>query len=157
MSRFPIIEFEEIPSIHLYMDQVTTFIDTKLAPLKRRPEDKLLTKTMINNYAKAGLFPSPVKKQYTPNHMMLLILIYHLKSVLSLADVAQLLAPVCAKLKANPASPAAKKLYLSFVAMQKGEEIDSSDPVLAVLRLALEAAEKKRLAEQLIDSMTKPE
>ena len=49
----PIIQPEEIPSIRLYMDQVTTFIEERLAPLKRRPQDKLLTKTMINNYAKA--------------------------------------------------------------------------------------------------------
>ena len=46
------IKPEDIPNIDLYMDQVTTFMDTQLASTKRHPEDKILTKTMINNYAK---------------------------------------------------------------------------------------------------------
>ena len=85
--------------------------------------------------------------------MMLLILIYHLKTVLSLADVAQLLAPVCAELKTDPASNAAKELYSAFIAMQKGQAPKQKDPVLEVLQLALQGAEKKRAAEQLIDTM----
>ena len=43
---------EDIPDIGLYMDQVTTLMDTRLAGSKRYPDDKILTKTMINNYAK---------------------------------------------------------------------------------------------------------
>ena len=42
---------EDIPDIGLYMDQVTTLMDTRLAGSKRYPDDKILTKTMINNYA----------------------------------------------------------------------------------------------------------
>lgn len=42
----------DIPNIDLYMDQVTTFMDEHLAGTKRRDEDKILTKTMINNYSK---------------------------------------------------------------------------------------------------------
>ena len=43
---------EEIPNIDLYMDQVTTFMDQQLVASKRYEDDKILTKTMINNYAK---------------------------------------------------------------------------------------------------------
>ena len=43
---------EDIPNIPLYMDQVTTFMDSQLASSKRHEDDKILTKTMINNYAK---------------------------------------------------------------------------------------------------------
>ena len=46
------IHLEDVPNIDLYMDQVTTFMDTHLASSKRYTEDKILTKTMINNYAK---------------------------------------------------------------------------------------------------------
>ena len=60
---------EEIPGIDLYMDQVTTFMDEHLKNTKRYPEDKVLTKTMINNYAKNNLLPPPVKKKYSKDHM----------------------------------------------------------------------------------------
>ena len=45
---------EEIPDIDLYMDQVTTFMESHLKDMRRHPEDKVLTKTMINNYAPAS-------------------------------------------------------------------------------------------------------
>ena len=54
---------EEIPDIDLYMDQVTTFMESHLKDMRRHPEDKVLTKTMINNYAKNNLLPPPVKKK----------------------------------------------------------------------------------------------
>ena len=58
---------EQIPDIQLYMDQVTTFMEEHLQGSKRYPEDKVLTKTMINNYAKNDLLPPPVKKKYSKN------------------------------------------------------------------------------------------
>ena len=67
----------EIPNIALYMDQVTTFMDAQLASSRRFESDKVLTKTMINNYAKNKLLPPPVKKKYSPEHMMLLVFIYY--------------------------------------------------------------------------------
>ena len=42
--------------IDLYMDQVTTFMDEHLSDCKRREDDKILTKTMINNYTKNNLY-----------------------------------------------------------------------------------------------------
>jgi hypothetical protein len=56
------IKPQDLPNIDLYMDQVTTFMDQHLESTKRYSEDKLLTKTMINNYTKNDLLPSPVKK-----------------------------------------------------------------------------------------------
>ena len=53
---------EEIPDIDLYMDQITTFMDEHLASSKRFEEDKILTKTMINNYTKNALLPPPRKR-----------------------------------------------------------------------------------------------
>ena len=60
LSRIDYIKPEEVPNIPLYMDQVTTFMDAQLASSKRYPEDKILTKTMINNYAKNDLLPDPL-------------------------------------------------------------------------------------------------
>ena len=66
---------EDIPAIELYMDQITTFMDKQLTGNKRRPEDKILTKTMINNYSKNNLLPPSDKKKYSKDHIILLIYI----------------------------------------------------------------------------------
>lgn len=52
ISSFDYIHADQIPNIDLYMDQVTTFMDTHLGATRRYDEDKVLTKTMINNYSK---------------------------------------------------------------------------------------------------------
>ncbi|MDD3852243.1 MAG: DUF1836 domain-containing protein [Syntrophomonadaceae bacterium] len=84
----------DIPDIDLYMDQVTAFMDRKLAHLKRHEKDKLLTKTMINNYTKAELLMPPAKKKYTRQHIALLFMIYNSKQILSINDIAMLLSPM---------------------------------------------------------------
>lgn len=88
------VEPEDIPSIELYMDQVTTFMDKHLAGNKRNPEDKILTKTMINNYSKNDLLPPSNKKRYSKDHIILLIYIYYLKNFLSIGDIQSLLEPM---------------------------------------------------------------
>ena len=85
---------EEIPGIDLYMDQVTTFMDEHLKDTKRYPEDKVLTKTMINTYAKNNLLPAPNKKQYSKEHILLLIFIYYFKNILSINDIEELFRPI---------------------------------------------------------------
>ena len=84
----------DIPNIDLYMDQVTKFLDEHLEQSKRYDSDKLLTKTMINNYTKNNLLPSPVKKKYSKDHMYLLVFIYYLKSFLSINDVQHIVGPM---------------------------------------------------------------
>ena len=85
---------EAIPGIDLYMDQVTTFMDEHLKDTKRYPEDKVLTKTMINNYAKNNLLPAPNKKKYSKEHILLLIFIYYFKNILSINDIEELFRPI---------------------------------------------------------------
>ncbi len=95
LDRIAYIKADDIPDIDLYMDQVTTFMESHLKSTTRNPaEDKILTKTMINNYAKNDLLPPPVKKKYSKEHVMLLILIYYYKGILSIGDIQQLLQPV---------------------------------------------------------------
>ena len=84
----------DIPNIDLYMDQVTKFLDEHLEQSKRYDSDTLLTKTMINNYTKNDLLPSPVKKKYSKDHMYLLVFIYYLKSFLSINDVQHIVGPM---------------------------------------------------------------
>ena len=95
LDRIAYIKAEDIPDIDLYMDQVTTFMESHLKHSTRNPaEDKILTKTMINNYAKNDLLPPPVKKKYSKEHVLLLIFIYYFKGILSISDIQQLLSPI---------------------------------------------------------------
>lgn len=88
------IKLDKIPEIDLYMDQVTSFMEDHLKKAKRNPEDKALTKTMINNYAKNNLLPPPVRKKYTKEHILLLLFIYYYKNLLSFNDIEQLFRPI---------------------------------------------------------------
>lgn len=92
---------ESIPNIDLYMDQITSFMDTQLADSKRRDDDKLLTKTMINNYTKNDLLPPPNKKKYSKEHLLTLILIYYMKNILSINDIHTILNPITDKYFGN--------------------------------------------------------
>lgn len=94
LQRLDYIKPDEIPNIDLYMDQVTTFIDEHLQGSKRYPDDKLLTKTMINNYTKNNLLPPPTKKKYSKEHMHLLIFIYYLKNIISINDIQTIMTPL---------------------------------------------------------------
>ncbi len=94
-DRIDYVKPTDIPNIDLYMDQVTTFMDKKLRKSTRYPnEDKVMTKTMINNYAKNDLLPPPVKKKYSKEHMLVLIFIYYYKGILSISDIQTVLQPI---------------------------------------------------------------
>ena len=98
LGRIQHIKVEDIPNIDLYMDQVTTFMEKRLKSTTRNPEeDKILTKTMINNYAKNDLLPPPIKKKYSKEHILLLIFIYYYKGILSINDIQILLKPLTEK------------------------------------------------------------
>lgn len=94
LSRIDYIHAKDIPNIELYMDQVTTFMDAHLSSTKRYEEDKILTKTMINNYAKNNLLPPPAKKKYSREHLLILTFIYYFKNILAIKDIETLLKPL---------------------------------------------------------------
>ena len=93
-NKIDYVKPEDIPNIDLYMDQVTTFMEENLASTKRHEDDKILTKTMINNYAKNDLLPPPEKKKYSKEHVLTLIFIYYFKSILSISDIQSILNPI---------------------------------------------------------------
>ena len=94
ISRIDFIKSTDIPNIDLYMDQVTSFMEKELKSTKRNDADKVLTKTMINNYAKNDLLPAPVKKKYSKEHLLLLTFIYYFKNIISMKDIETLLKPI---------------------------------------------------------------
>lgn len=89
------IRIETIPDIELYMDQLLTFLNQRLDSSSNKSQDNhIFTKTMINNYTKDRLLIPPKNKKYSQQHIMLLILIYHLKGILSISDIKRLFEPV---------------------------------------------------------------
>ena len=119
VSRIDYIKPEDIPNIELYMDQVTTFMDSQMASSKRYPDDKVLTKTMINNYAKNHLLPSPNKKKYSKEHVLMLIFIYYFKSFLSISDIQALLTPLADRYFQKEDGLNVEDLYNEVFGMEK--------------------------------------
>ena len=124
VSRIDYIKPEDIPNIELYMDQVTTFMEEQLASTKRYDEDKILTKTMINNYAKNKLLPPPEKKRYSREHILMLIFIYYFKNILSINDIQTLLTPIVQKYFKSMTEKDMTYIYNEVFSMEK-EQIES--------------------------------
>ena len=151
---------ESIPQIELYMDQVTTLLDNELKATKRYEDDKIMTKTMINNYSKEKLLPPSNKKKYSRHHIMLLALIYEYKQILSINDIHKLLEPF---IEDPDQLEAFYREYLKEDEEQKEllkaalEEETHEDLRLIASTLATRAALEARLAERLLDAIKKEE
>ena len=90
LNNFSFKNYEELPDIDLYMDQVVTFLDKQLYIFQNNTLDKQITSSMINNYVKGEVLPSPFAKKYNREHLALIEEICTLKQVLSIADVKQI-------------------------------------------------------------------
>ena len=122
LVRIDVISLDEMPNIDLYMDQLTTFMDERLKKTTRHPEsDKILTKTMINNYAKNDLLPPPIRKKYSKDHLILLIFIYYLKSILSINDIQTLLQPLKERFHVSDDELNLSKIYETAYELQTEE------------------------------------
>lgn len=176
IHSFPIVEISDIPRIDLYMDQVTTFLNTALCAYQRTDHEKIFTKTMINNYIKAKILPPPEKKKYSPTHLMLLIMLIPLKSILSIKDIAVLFQPLFASMDQTETQIQVEQVYTGFLSLQKatfatmyiaettylpetcnhsvsfGTFDEKIQHILIVLCFAIDAHIKKLLAEYLLDS-----
>ena len=149
LGRIDTISLDEMPNIDLYMDQLTTFMDERLKKTTRHPDtDKILTKTMINNYAKNDLLPPPIRKKYSKDHLILLIFIYYLKSILSINDIQTLLEPLKERFHVSDDQLNLKRIYETAYELQN-EELE---PVIEDLKKkyarALETFDDKDLSEE---------
>lgn len=168
---------DDIPNIDLYMDQVTTYLNGKFNTSKRHDDDKLLTKTMINNYAKSRLLPPPEKKKYSKDHMIILILIFFFKNVISINDIQTIVTPLLKDYYNNDDIPNSLEdvtnAFLNHV--QKSDlieplikefknsqnifgDLESSDresieTIGLIATLSYDMYIRKRLIENLIDSL----
>jgi hypothetical protein len=174
------IDLSEIPDMEFYMEQVTKFMDNKLEPTKRNQEDKILTKTMINNYTKAGILMPPVKKKYSKDHIILMLLVYQLKQVLSLEDIKTLFTKILGDMTTTEDDLVSlEDIYSMFNDLKKSgfttvedlieghieaikertkdieddESKRQSELFLLVISMIAEANALKRLSEKIIDTM----
>ncbi|WP_429150034.1 DUF1836 domain-containing protein [Anaerotaenia torta] len=138
---------DDIPNIDLYMDQVTTFMDKHLTSSKRYSEDKLLTKTMINNYTKNELLPPPNKKKYTKEHMFLLIFIYYFKNILSINDIQSIFNPLTERYYGDKSEIKLEEIYKEIFRLEK-EQTDA---------LAKDMIRKMTKAKESFAGITEPE
>lgn len=173
------IDLESIPNLDLYMDQVITLFEEKLNHTKRFDSDKLLTKTMINNYIKDKVLMPAVKKKYTKEHIILMIMLYELKQVLSISDIKALFSTVIKEDAVDgellkelyegylDASQMNKDLFMeeaqciSSYTKEKVEKLNAAyninmetsqlEDMLEVVLLTQKANYYKRLAEKIID------
>ena len=84
---FDLPDWESLPQLGLYMDQVILLLRQYLGPLSRGEEDKPITASIINNYVRLKVMPPPVKKKYSQVHLASLIMICVLKQSLSISDI----------------------------------------------------------------------
>ncbi len=176
------VSASEMPNIDLYMDQVTTFMEDHLEHCKRYPDDKILTKTMINNYAKNRLLPPPDKKKYSKDHMLFLVFIYYFKNILSIRDIQTLLGPMTERYFKNESGKDMTWLYnqimdkepaqskhvaeeiqqlsenaKTFYEDEPADEQEYLQLLTIIALLSYDVYQKKQLIEKLIDSYPFPD
>ena len=118
----------EIPSIDLYLDQITSLADEKRREGSPRFADRALTKTMINNYSKDGLL-SPIKgKKYSKDQILQMLMVYEMKNTLSIGEIKRVLQ----NLYALPEYDAAtlERIYTRYLAIKEKERAATVDAVL---------------------------
>lgn len=170
------IQLEDIPQIDLYMDQVIQLFENKFGSSKRNEEEKVLTKTMINNYAKGKLLFPVKNKKYSKEHLILIAMIYQLKGALSITDIKTTLSGVNERTaEENFGIDRFYQLYLDLTAQNLVtfkndlknqtdwvkvkadalEEIESADleKVLMVSSLAHMSNLYRKAAERLVDEL----
>ena len=91
IMKIHIPRWNELPEIDLYLDQVVNYLERYLESYSVNKEDKIITKTMINNYVKQGIMPAPEKKKYNRTHIAYLLVICILKQVYCISDIGKLI------------------------------------------------------------------
>ena len=117
----------EIPSIDLYLDQITSLADEKRREGSPRFADRALTKTMINNYSKDGLL-SPIKgKKYTKEQFLQMLLVYEMKNTLSIGEIKRVLQNVYTLPDYDAA--ALERVYTHYLALKDDERTATVESV----------------------------
>lgn len=160
------IALSDIPQLDLYIDQITTLIDLKLSGMCRTPSDKLLTKSMVNNYSKEKLISPTKGKKYNREQILRILMICYLKQVLSIQDVKRILSvfegegdaeKMYELMLEEKREVAGQILADSREHLEGADCLKPADAVLLILHLALLSSYAKRVSEALIDRLFPPQ
>lgn len=91
LNSFSFKNYEELPDIELYMDQVVTFLEKQSSIFQTSSLDKQITSSMINNYVKGEVIQAPISKRYNREHLAAVEQVMTLKQVLTIAEIKQIL------------------------------------------------------------------
>ncbi|MBO5099478.1 MAG: DUF1836 domain-containing protein [Clostridia bacterium] len=132
IRNYTLPEWEQLPVIDLYMDQVLSLIEQYLSIYYEMNENKkFITASMINNYVKLNIIPAPNKKKYSKEHLAYLLIVCTLKQTLDMATIKKIL-PL------NNSDENIKDLYTSFVRNQKKSYNYVSENVMKVANPIIE-------------------
>src|SRR5690606_19498362 len=120
LKAYDSISLDEIPEYRLFISQVEEFFDKKLGKNADDDEEKkVISKTMIQNYIKDGLIMPPEGKSYNRNHVILLAIIYNLKSILTIRDIKKLLTPILEKVDVDNNEDSIEHIYNTFFSLKE--------------------------------------
>lgn len=161
------IDSSMIPDLDLYIDQIITLLDTHLSYNKRNADEKILTKTMVNNYSKQGII-KPVKgKKYSKDHIIQMLMVYSLKNTLSIEEIKRILKPIYEQ--SDKGEVDLKEVYDQFLEMKHSKQdlmknsisqiienvnLDlnhNDDRLVTILCLCALSEFSKNVAQELID------
>ena len=106
LSQFDLPDWDSLPQLDLYMDQVILLLNRYLSPMAG--EEKYVTASIINNYVRMKVVPPPVKKRYSRVHLAYLVIICILKQSLSISCIQRML-------PSDHSEEAARELYTQFL------------------------------------------
>lgn len=108
MEQFNLPDWDQLPQLELYMDQVILLLKQYLSPLYHGQDDRAITTSIVNNYVRMRIIPPPVKKKYSRVHIASLIMICVLKQSLSISCIQRMLSD-------DQSEDGTKQLYYDFV------------------------------------------
>ncbi|MBO0364977.1 DUF1836 domain-containing protein [Streptococcus vaginalis] len=85
LKEFKLPRYKDLPDFGIYSEQLVEIVNKTLEVMFEG--DNKLTKTMVNNYVKDKLMPSPIKKRYYRDHIAYCIVITVLKNILTMAEI----------------------------------------------------------------------
>lgn len=91
LSQFDLPDWDSLPQLDLYMDQVILLLRRYLTPLDPGGDERSITASIINNYVRMKVIPPPLKKKYSRVHLAYLVIICTLKQSLSISCIQRLL------------------------------------------------------------------
>ena len=158
IKKFHMPRWNELPEIDLYLDQVVTFIEKYLLDYVQYENDekdnKIITKTMINNYVKQEVIEPPIKKKYNRNNIAYLFVICILKQVFSMNEISSLiniaLESADIEYAYNSFCSLFEEAVISIFEKKEFSEVDTSNEKRYLLKSVLLACGHKIYVQNLI-------